>query len=173
MYGVLQAANFTYRQCYGNTEEKQPHEWVVLPFLTNNTALLPLCRQYRFIADRQLTQWCWGWLGKKVRVVLPSYSVIKIRNSFPSGSYTWFKYPQPPIIDYVYMMIIKLIFKNLVLGQMRRVRDLATIFNVWSYQWNIELLKCFLIGKAAKSSVQKTKDLPYFGATGRNVLRPR
>ena len=51
--------------------------------------------------------------------------------------------------------------------------DLATIFNVWSYQRKIELLKCHLIGEAVKSSVQKTKDLPCFGATGQNVLRPR
>ena len=59
----------------------------------------------------------------------------------------------------------------LILGQIG-VPDLATIFNVWSYQRKIELLKCLLIGEAVKLSVKKTRDLPCFGATGRNVLRP-
>ena len=44
------------------------------------------------------------------------------------------------------------------------VPDLATIFNLWSYERKIELLKCLLIGEAVKSSVQKTEDLPCFGA---------
>ena len=47
-------------------------------------------RQYRFIANRQLTGWCWGWLGRKVRVVLPSCSVTANRNNFPSEQYAGF-----------------------------------------------------------------------------------
>ena len=50
-------------------------------------------RQYRFIAYRQLTGWWWGWLGKKVRVVLPSCSVTAIRKKFPSEQYAGFSYP--------------------------------------------------------------------------------
>ena len=34
-------------------------------------------RQYRFTSYRQLTRWCWGWLGRSVRVVLPSCAVRK------------------------------------------------------------------------------------------------
>ena len=55
---------------------------------------LIFCRQYRFMAYRQLTAWCWGWLGKNIRVVLPSCAVNKIRSSFPSVAYAGFKYPQ-------------------------------------------------------------------------------
>ena len=51
------------------------------------------CRQYRFIAYRQLTQWCWGWLGQSVRVILPSCAVSSIRSTFPSEQYCGFKYP--------------------------------------------------------------------------------
>ena len=52
-------------------------------------------RQYRFMAYRQLTGWCWGWLGRRTRVTLPSCAVNKIRTKFPSsdGNYTGFKYP--------------------------------------------------------------------------------
>ena len=39
------------------------------------------------MAYRQLTSWCWGWLGKNVRVVLPSCAVTAIRTKFPSASY--------------------------------------------------------------------------------------
>ena len=40
-----------------------------------------------------LTRWCWGWLGRSVRVVLPSCAIKKIRDSFPSETYSGFKYP--------------------------------------------------------------------------------
>lgn len=46
------------------------------------------------MAYRQFTGWCWGWLGKHVRVTLPSCAVCKIRDQFPSSSYTGFKYPK-------------------------------------------------------------------------------
>ena len=48
------------------------------------------CRQYRYIAYRQLTTWCWGYLGKHQRVVLPSCAVNKIREAFPSDGYNKF-----------------------------------------------------------------------------------
>lgn len=34
-----------------------------------------------------------GWLGRRVRVVLPSCAVNKIRTTFPSATYAGFKYP--------------------------------------------------------------------------------
>ena len=34
-----------------------------------------------------------GWLGKDIRIVLPSCVVIKIREEFPSGTYKGFEYP--------------------------------------------------------------------------------
>ena len=48
-------------------------------------------RALRYIAYRQLARWCWGYLGQKVRVVLPSCAVCKIRSAFPSDSYVGFK----------------------------------------------------------------------------------
>ena len=44
-------------------------------------------------AYRQLTRWCWGWLGQSVRVVLPSCAVKAIRDANPSEQYAGFKYP--------------------------------------------------------------------------------
>ncbi|XP_078695650.1 uncharacterized protein LOC144924409 isoform X1 [Branchiostoma floridae x Branchiostoma belcheri] len=49
--------------------------------------------RYRYIAYRQLVRWCWGWLGREVRVVLPACAVTKIRDTFPSAQYTGFQYP--------------------------------------------------------------------------------
>lgn len=43
----------------------------------------PEHKQYRHIAYRQLARWCWGYLGKEVRVVLPSCAVMCIRAHFP------------------------------------------------------------------------------------------
>ncbi|KAJ8027942.1 P2X purinoceptor 7 [Holothuria leucospilota] len=50
--------------------------------------------QYRYIAYRQLVRWCWGFLGRHVRVILPSCAVQRIRAEFPAdGEYTGFKLP--------------------------------------------------------------------------------
>ena len=38
---------------------------------------------FRHIAYRQLARWCWGILGKEIRVVLPSCAVMCIRNFYP------------------------------------------------------------------------------------------
>ncbi len=48
------------------------------------------------MAYQQLTRWCWQWLGRDIRVVLPSCAVTKIRSVFPSttGEYTGFIFPE-------------------------------------------------------------------------------
>ncbi|XP_006811377.1 uncharacterized protein LOC102801802 [Saccoglossus kowalevskii] len=50
--------------------------------------------RYRYVAYRQLVRWCWGYLGKDVRVPLPSCAVHFIRETFPSlnGVYQGFNY---------------------------------------------------------------------------------
>lgn len=39
--------------------------------------------------------WCWGYLGRKIRVVIPSCVVLRIRQEFPDagGSYVGFRPP--------------------------------------------------------------------------------
>ncbi|XP_064473784.1 P2X purinoceptor 7-like [Ornithodoros turicata] len=49
--------------------------------------------RYRHIAYRQFTHWVWGPLGKENRKVLPSCVVTRIRDEFPSETYTGFRYP--------------------------------------------------------------------------------
>ena len=60
---VLQTAWFQYR--YG-----EPYDG-------------PEDKLYRHIAYRQLARWCWGIVGKEIRVVLPSCAVMCIRERFP------------------------------------------------------------------------------------------
>ncbi|XP_046863461.1 P2X purinoceptor 7-like [Xenia sp. Carnegie-2017] len=43
----------------------------------------PEDKLYRHIAYRQLARWCWGVLGREVRVILPSCAVTRIRETFP------------------------------------------------------------------------------------------
>ncbi|XP_064643082.1 uncharacterized protein LOC135497250 [Lineus longissimus] len=64
---VLETAWYQYRQQYG----KNAH--------SNG----PRHRRLRHIAYRQLVRWCYGYLGKDIRVVLPSCAVSKIRAFFP------------------------------------------------------------------------------------------
>ena len=46
----------------------------------------PEHRENRHVAYRQLARWCWGCLGKEVRVPLPSCAVSCIRAHFaPPG----------------------------------------------------------------------------------------
>ncbi|XP_069108912.1 uncharacterized protein [Argopecten irradians] len=51
-------------------------------------------KRYRYTAYRQLVRWCWGFLGKNVRVPLPSCAVNLIRSTFPADDdvYTGFNY---------------------------------------------------------------------------------
>uniref|UniRef100_A0A1X7SM35 P2X purinoreceptor 7 intracellular domain-containing protein n=1 Tax=Amphimedon queenslandica TaxID=400682 RepID=A0A1X7SM35_AMPQE len=79
---VLQTAYFNYRQQYG-------------PYTAPINVTIIDKRKYRYTAYRQLSRWCWGWLGRVLRVVLPSCAVNKLRLTFsdPSNTYTGFKYP--------------------------------------------------------------------------------
>uniref|UniRef100_A0A1X7T1Y1 P2X purinoreceptor 7 intracellular domain-containing protein n=1 Tax=Amphimedon queenslandica TaxID=400682 RepID=A0A1X7T1Y1_AMPQE len=70
---VLQTAYAQYRQQYGNYNASM-HE------------------RHRYTAYRQLVRWCWGWLGREVRVILPSCAVSIIR-TFPSSAYTGYSNP--------------------------------------------------------------------------------
>jgi len=62
---VLKTAWLQYKQQYHDAYEGPEH------------------KQYRHIAYRQLARWCWGYLGKDVRVVLPSCAIMCIRAHFP------------------------------------------------------------------------------------------
>lgn len=55
--------------------------------------LLFFFRSYRYAAYRQFTWWSHGWLGKRVRRVIPSCSVNHIRQIYPeeTGLYTGFQ----------------------------------------------------------------------------------
>lgn len=63
---VLQTAWYQYRQFYGGEADDSP-----------------LHKRNRHIAYRQLVRWCWGILGKEIRVTLPSCAVMCVRAHFP------------------------------------------------------------------------------------------
>ena len=62
---VLQTAWFQYKQQYGKDAYEGPE-----------------LKKNRHIAYRQLVRWCWGSLGKEVRVPLPSCAVNCIQAHF-------------------------------------------------------------------------------------------
>ncbi|XP_055056156.2 P2X purinoceptor 7-like [Misgurnus anguillicaudatus] len=51
--------------------------------------------QFRHLAYRSFVSWCWGFLGRHVRVVIPSCVVSRIRQEFPdlAGHYVGFRPP--------------------------------------------------------------------------------
>ena len=62
---VLQTAWYQYKQQYSRSYEGPQH------------------KLNRHMAYRQLVRWCWGILGKEIRVPLPSCAVCCIRAHFP------------------------------------------------------------------------------------------
>ncbi|XP_068684488.1 uncharacterized protein [Montipora foliosa] len=62
---VLQAAWLQYKQQYGTSAYEGPDH-----------------KKSRHVAYRQLVRWCWGVLGKEIRVPLPSCAVNCIRAHF-------------------------------------------------------------------------------------------
>ncbi|WAR06398.1 hypothetical protein MAR_021767 [Mya arenaria] len=69
---VLETAYYQYRQQY-RVPQQEDNE------------------QQRYVAYRQFVRWCWGYLGREVRVVLPSCAVQRIRAQFPSQQYQGFQ----------------------------------------------------------------------------------
>lgn len=65
-YWVLQVAWKHYRQQYGTSAHDGPEH-----------------KKQRHVAYRQFVRWCWGVLGKEIRVPLPSCAVSCIRAHFP------------------------------------------------------------------------------------------
>ena len=65
--GVLQTAYYQYRQEYRQHQNKTPEE------------------KLRYTAYRQFVRWIWIFLGRNIRVPIPSCAVNKIRNFFFSG----------------------------------------------------------------------------------------
>jgi len=55
--------------------------------------LLVFSSRYRYCAYRHLVRWCWGYIGKHHRVVLPACAVSAIRLQFPADSYAGFHLP--------------------------------------------------------------------------------
>nr|XP_054770489.1 uncharacterized protein LOC129278314 [Lytechinus pictus] len=41
--------------------------------------------KYRYVAYRKVVRWCWGYLGKDIRVQLPACVHSKIMTSYPDG----------------------------------------------------------------------------------------
>ncbi|KAL2093123.1 hypothetical protein ACEWY4_010435 [Coilia grayii] len=37
-------------------------------------------RRYRYLSYRSFVSWCWGFLGRKIRVVIPACVVLRIRS---------------------------------------------------------------------------------------------
>eukprot|EP00057_Strongylocentrotus_purpuratus_P024696 XP_011679170.1 PREDICTED: uncharacterized protein LOC105445373 [Strongylocentrotus purpuratus] len=42
--------------------------------------------KYRYVAYRQFVRWCWGILGKDIRVQLPACVQAKIKKTYPDGA---------------------------------------------------------------------------------------
>lgn len=97
---VLEAAGYQVIQEHGALQGRNgpPHKFVcrinrtnlLIPAILNHILSIPT-RCLRYIAYRQLVRWCWGYLGRDIRVVLPSCATNAIRRAFPSDSYTGFK----------------------------------------------------------------------------------
>ncbi|KAG5844319.1 hypothetical protein ANANG_G00161220 [Anguilla anguilla] len=52
----------------------------------------------RYLAYRQFVSWCWGYLGRRIRVVIPSCVVLRIHCEYPDEEdhHTGFR---PPLDD--------------------------------------------------------------------------
>ncbi|XP_058509716.1 P2X purinoceptor 7-like isoform X1 [Solea solea] len=74
---TLQNMNNIYRADYGPLRGRTIHD------------------RYRHLAYRSFVSWCWGYLGRRVRVVISSCVVCRIRQEFPdlAGQYVGFRPP--------------------------------------------------------------------------------
>ncbi|XP_063072441.1 P2X purinoceptor 7-like [Engraulis encrasicolus] len=47
-------------------------------------------QRFRHLGYRSFVSWCWGYLGRSRRVVIPACVVLRLRREFPSGQYVGF-----------------------------------------------------------------------------------
>ncbi|KAM4573856.1 P2X purinoceptor 7-like [Odontesthes bonariensis] len=74
----LQTAGRVYRHHFGSLRLRRTH------------------RRFRYLAYRQFVAWCWGFLGRRIRVVIPACVVLRIRAEYPDdeGHCTGFRLPR-------------------------------------------------------------------------------
>ena len=65
------------------------------PYIHKQQCPLLFDSRCRYLAYRSFVSWCWGYLGRKIRVVIPSCVVQHVRGEFPDaeGQYVGFKPP--------------------------------------------------------------------------------
>lgn len=71
-------------------------------FIYNIEVFYSCYRRFRYLAYRSFVSWCWGYLGRSVRVVIPSCVVNRIRLQFPdpAGQYVGFRPPLDWIVTH-------------------------------------------------------------------------
>ncbi|KAG1653159.1 hypothetical protein GQR58_025784 [Nymphon striatum] len=79
------ANSLAFARLYNNSQSVHKPQVHSLNFLLHSYTL-PILK-YRYVAYRQFVRWCWGFLGKNIRVVIPSCAVTAIRNAFQSDTY--------------------------------------------------------------------------------------
>ncbi|XP_056435161.1 P2X purinoceptor 7-like [Gadus chalcogrammus] len=53
--------------------------------------------RYRYPSYRSFVSWCWGLLGRSIRVVLPACVVLRIRSEFPAEEGHNVGFKRPPV----------------------------------------------------------------------------
>ncbi|XP_063060538.1 nanor [Engraulis encrasicolus] len=53
--------------------------------------------RYRYLAYRMFVSWCWGFLGRHIRVVVPSCVVLRVRREFPDSQQQYMGFRLPPL----------------------------------------------------------------------------
>ena len=78
--------------------ELHPQNNTCLVLFSYTTFILVYYRRARYLAYRQFVSWCWGYLGRRNRVVIPSCGVLRIQREYPDeeGKYVSFR---PPLDD--------------------------------------------------------------------------
>lgn len=56
-----------------------------------------VCSRYRYLAYRMFVSWCWGFLGRRIRVVNPSCVVLRVRREFPDSQQEYMGFRLPPL----------------------------------------------------------------------------
>ncbi|XP_036949055.1 P2X purinoceptor 7-like [Acanthopagrus latus] len=56
-----------------------------------------IVHQYRYLACRSFVSWCWCFLGRRVRAVLPACVVLRIHAEFPDAEIQYVRFS--PVLD--------------------------------------------------------------------------
>ena len=96
-------------------------------------------KRNRHIAYRQFVRWCWGFLGREIRVLLPSCAAMCIRQHFPAPG------PEEDFVFFCFLLVQRKTLFSCI--QINSLALIAGVFFFFIYKYYFLFITTLLSSK--------------------------